>query len=133
MAPKIKKCCFLTALNQKVLQDIKKSFEDVHLDAKIYWISPASLWNSTTVIMLICTILFGMRNSQFHWRSCLLSSKADVKEEISKTNGHPHSVDDRAHWTCNDDDDNIPCIFANSWISRSTQLSFRFLSSFKNA
>ena len=41
------------ALNQTVLQDIKKTYEDVHLDVKIYWISPASLWNSTTVITLI--------------------------------------------------------------------------------
>ena len=29
------------ALNQTVLQDIKKSFKDVHLDVKIYWIPPA--------------------------------------------------------------------------------------------
>ena len=36
-----------------VFQDIKKSVENVHLDAKIYWISFASLWNSTTVIMLV--------------------------------------------------------------------------------
>ena len=27
---------FLTALNQVVLQGIKKSFEEAHLDAKIY-------------------------------------------------------------------------------------------------
>jgi len=32
-----KKCAqFLTALNQKVLQDTKKSFEDVHSNVKIY-------------------------------------------------------------------------------------------------
>ena len=35
--------CFFTDLSQKVLKDIKKSFEIVHLDAKIYSISPASL------------------------------------------------------------------------------------------
>ena len=34
--PKLKNAIFLTALDQKVLQDIKKSIEDVHLDAKIY-------------------------------------------------------------------------------------------------
>ena len=34
------------------MQDITKSFEDVHLDAKIYWILPETLWNSTTVVML---------------------------------------------------------------------------------
>ena len=33
---------FLTALNQVVLQDIKKSFEEAHLVAKIYWISSAT-------------------------------------------------------------------------------------------
>ena len=57
LALKIEKCCFLTALNQKVLQGIKKSLEDVHLDAKIYWILPASLWNSTTVIMLTSMLI----------------------------------------------------------------------------
>ena len=36
--PKIEKWCFLKAPNQKVLQDIKKSFEDGHLDVKIYLI-----------------------------------------------------------------------------------------------
>ena len=50
LARKTKNNYFLTAFNQKVLKDIKKSFMDVHLDAKIFWISPASLWNSTTVI-----------------------------------------------------------------------------------
>ena len=36
------------------MQDIKKSFEnDAHFDVKIYWISPATLWNSTTVTTLI--------------------------------------------------------------------------------
>ena len=45
------------ALNQIVLQDIKKSLKDVHLDAKIYWILPASLWNSTTAIALLLGIL----------------------------------------------------------------------------
>ena len=38
------------------MQDIKKSFENVHLDVKIYWISSATLWNSTTVITVINTI-----------------------------------------------------------------------------
>ena len=32
---------------------IKISFQDVDLDAKIYWIVPVSLWNSTTFIMLL--------------------------------------------------------------------------------
>ena len=30
---------FLMALNQTVLQGIKKSFENVHLDVNIYWIN----------------------------------------------------------------------------------------------
>ena len=55
VASKTKNSLLLTALNQMVLKDIKKSFEDVHLDAKIYWVSPASLWFSTTVIMLVLT------------------------------------------------------------------------------
>ena len=46
------------ALNQTFLQDIKKSFEDVHLDVKIYWIPPASLWNPTTIITLMSTLWF---------------------------------------------------------------------------
>ena len=43
---------FLTALSQFVLQGIKKSIKEAHLDAKIYWISSATLWDSTTVITL---------------------------------------------------------------------------------
>ena len=43
---------FLMALNQIVLQDTKKSFEHVYMDAKIYWFPPASPWDSTTVITL---------------------------------------------------------------------------------
>ena len=43
------------AHNQTMLQDIKKSFEDVHLDLKIYQISYVSLLNSITVIMLVFT------------------------------------------------------------------------------
>ena len=43
----------LTPSNQVASEDIKKSFELAYLDVKIYWISPAALWNSTTVITLI--------------------------------------------------------------------------------
>ena len=53
LALKTKNSRFLKALNQTVLQYIRKSFEDVHLDEKIYLISSASLWNSTTVITLV--------------------------------------------------------------------------------
>ena len=34
---------FLTALNQVVLQGIKKFFEEAHLDTKIYLISTATM------------------------------------------------------------------------------------------
>ena len=43
---------FLTALTQKVLQGIKKSFEYAHWDIKIYWILPDTLRNSTTGTMI---------------------------------------------------------------------------------
>ena len=44
---------FLTVFNQKLLQDIKKSSEEVHLDAQIYWISTAPRRNFTAVTILI--------------------------------------------------------------------------------
>ena len=43
----------MTALNQKVLRPIKKSFENVYF----YWISPASLLNSTDFITLLLIIM----------------------------------------------------------------------------
>ena len=43
---------FLTASNQKVLQSIKKSFQDAHLDVKVYWILTDTLQNSKTTTML---------------------------------------------------------------------------------
>ena len=43
---------FFTDLNQKALQDIKKSFKEAHSNAKIYQISTAPLRNSTTVTIL---------------------------------------------------------------------------------
>ena len=33
----------------------RNPFKDVHLDEKIYWNLPETLWNATTVIML-CTV-----------------------------------------------------------------------------
>ena len=58
---------FLTSTPQVVLQDIKKSFKGAHWNAKIYWNSPASLWNSTTVtmLMLIHPSAFSVRNSHY--------------------------------------------------------------------
>ena len=45
------------ALHQVVLQDINKSSQYVHLGVKMYWIPPAPLWFSTTVITLMLGIL----------------------------------------------------------------------------
>ena len=45
------------ALNQTVLQGIKKSFEHAYLDVKIYWILPASVWSSDTAITLLNTCI----------------------------------------------------------------------------
>ena len=43
------------ARHQTVLQDTNKSFQNVHLWPKNYWILSDSLWNSTTVVILLCT------------------------------------------------------------------------------
>ena len=65
--------CFLIAFNQKYLQGIKKIFEDVHLDAKIYQISSATLWNFTIVITLMlasthsCFVLIWPTYSLLKW------------------------------------------------------------------
>ena len=48
----VEKCRFSRVFNQTVLQGIKKSSGHVYWDVKSYWISYASLWNSTTVITL---------------------------------------------------------------------------------
>ena len=50
-------------LPQAVLQCIKKSSKGVHRGAKTYWISPASLWNSTT----ITTLLYNYTMKNFWW------------------------------------------------------------------
>ena len=43
---------FLKTLHQKVLQDIKNSFQIVHWEVKTYWISADALRNSTTLFIL---------------------------------------------------------------------------------
>ena len=48
----------------------KKSYKDFQLNVKIYQISPASLWNSTTVILLANAI--GIITLWSHFRSCPL-------------------------------------------------------------
>ena len=55
---------FLTALTQKVLQSIKKSFEYAHWDMKIYWILPDTPRNSTTVITLTYILYFSDRKER---------------------------------------------------------------------
>ena len=47
----------MPALPQKVLQDTNKSFQGIHQGEKMHWISPTSLWNSTTVVMLLYNLL----------------------------------------------------------------------------
>ena len=54
---KTENALFLMALHQVVLQDINKSSQYVHLGVKMYWIPPAPLWFSTTVITLMLGIL----------------------------------------------------------------------------
>ena len=49
---------FLTSLPQIALQDIKTSFEVAHWDTKNYWNSPASLWNSIIVTILLHVHIF---------------------------------------------------------------------------
>ena len=46
---------------------LKKSFENVHLDARIYLISPDLLWNSTTIIILLTTHLNVKLNDNNHF------------------------------------------------------------------
>ena len=44
----------MVALPKVIFECIKKSFEGVHWGAKMYWISPALLWNSAVVTTLVC-------------------------------------------------------------------------------
>ena len=53
----VKMCPIFVGSQLSCLARYQKSFEDVHLDVKICLISPTSLWNHTTVINLICSIL----------------------------------------------------------------------------
>ena len=48
----------MSALTQKVLLAIKKSFEYAYWDMKLYWISPEAQRNSTTVITLMCGVCY---------------------------------------------------------------------------
>ena len=57
---KTEKFKFLISLPQGFFQDMKKSFEGAHWDAKNYWNSVASLWNSTTIIPLTNSTVRGI-------------------------------------------------------------------------
>ena len=57
---------FLTSPSLVTLQDTKKSFEEAHWDAKNYWISTASLWNSTTVTTLINMVKYVLLDKKHH-------------------------------------------------------------------
>ena len=62
---------FMSALNLVVLQDIKKSYENVQFEREIYWICPTLF---TTVFMLIQIILkYTLSFDYFYWEKvCLL-------------------------------------------------------------
>ena len=58
---------FLKTLTQKVLQDIKKSFEYANWCTKIYRIFPDTLWNTTTVTLLIYKICMQLWSEENFW------------------------------------------------------------------
>ena len=76
----IEKCRFSRVFNQTVLQGIKKSSGHVYWDVKSYWISYASLWNSTTVITLI--------NTTWPWRLFLSFWECSFLIPKASTNTH---------------------------------------------
>ena len=49
---KIKFSKFLTNLSRNVIQNIRKSFEVIYLEAEVYWNLPARVWNSTNDITI---------------------------------------------------------------------------------
>ena len=55
------------ALTQIFLQDIKKSFEHAYLDIKIFWNSPDTPRNSTTVITIHYSLGIHEKNSGINW------------------------------------------------------------------
>ena len=82
-------------LPQTMLQDIKKSFEYVHWDVTIHWISPETLLNSTTFFMLKWVLqaetqgmscnyyfpaIFNLMCKNKHVRVANLSKKLDEKK-----------------------------------------------------
>ena len=83
---------FLTALNQFVLGNMKKSFKEAHLDAKIYWISSATPWNSTIIITLLIILMVFVKHLKyiFSLRRNLISQQGlksiqNIAKEDQKT------------------------------------------------
>ena len=98
MTLKSENALLLTTRNQVVLQGTNKSFQDVHLNAKVYWISTASLWNSATVLILTCSVdlVFQMEAVEIQqtfaskwttWKDLFVSCKTTSYDESSKV-GH---------------------------------------------
>ena len=54
----------MMALNQTVLQDIKKSFEDVHLDVKIYLIP---LYTANVMSVKDADVFLRSKSKSNHW------------------------------------------------------------------
>ena len=83
---------FLTALTQKVLQGIKKSFDNAHWDIKVYWILLDTLWNSTTVTMLLCIHIFFTKvyNKRNIWQNAWVLSTCNF-EKHSDTHYYTHN------------------------------------------
>ena len=100
---------FFDILNQVVLKDIKKSFEEAHLDAKIYWISSATLWNSTTVTTLMCnssklTVMIGCTSGGGGVeieRAGFLVTKIKNDDFMAKSHLRVHFVVNNIGWQLN--------------------------------
>ena len=82
---------FYKPLTKVALQRIKHSFWGVHLDEKVFQISPASLWNSTTVKMIVQLYLLAPcsqcpgncpKNVKKNWKWCYLQM-ISVKQLVS--------------------------------------------------
>ena len=102
---------FLTSLPQFVLQDIKKSFEGAHLDAKNYWKLPVSLWNSTIVTTVpkhdLNKFFFSLSTGMYTSKSGSKSfDELDdiLGEKVKKTHSSPHSsmIDDTSRHSCDE-------------------------------
>ena len=93
---------FMT-LNHKILQYIKNSFEDVQLNINIYWISPASLWNSSTLTVLRHGILPATKlqkyNSHCHEQNFLTWNGVTVSFQENRKKSYSNINAEICHWT----------------------------------